>query len=286
MILSFFRFFLPLILISINLAGVDAYGQGVMDSRQGKAMPASDGVSLDVPSWVLRIPEHAYVGISPVSPSLEEARQRALESAIGQILQSMGADYHLRHESVLTGDLHQSRHELREELRYTARWLLQSIQGHIREQVFRRTAGGYVCFVLVHMPPRELERLKRLTMGSRMTARAVATGPGHLTIEAMESNGVGVTLTEYSVNMTTVNAHARLITLFFWKVPESGSTVFNGALPRQVFLRNGSGRMVLRIPGNENGFKDILMGSVRTLEITLTGYDEIGRPVTVPVRLP
>jgi hypothetical protein len=95
-----------------------------------------------------------------------------------------------------------------------------------------------------------------------------------------------VTLTEYSVNMTTVNAHARLITLFFWKVPESGSTVFNGALPRQVFLRNGSGRMVLRIPGNENGFKDILMGSVRTLEITLTGYDEIGRPVTVPVRLP
>ncbi|MGV8080962.1 MAG: hypothetical protein AB2L22_13010 [Syntrophales bacterium] len=236
--------------------------------------------------WAIQIPEHAYVGISPACSSMEEARQQAIDSAIGQILQSMGADYRLSHESVLSGDLRNSRHELREELRYTARWLLQSVQENIRQQVFRNTARGYVCFVLVRMHPHELARLKRLTIGAKVTARVVAMGAGHLTIEALEANNVGVTLTECRVSMTTMNTHARLITLFFWKVPESKSTVLEGALPRRAFLKNGSGRMVIRVPGDENGLRDVLMGSVRSLEITLTGYDEIGRPVAVPVRLP
>ena len=95
-----------------------------------------------LPYWVTNIPENAFVGISGPSRSIEEARQQAMNSAIGQILQAMGADYQLTHESVLSGNLDQSRHELKERLAYSARWLLDSVQQNARQYAFQETGDG------------------------------------------------------------------------------------------------------------------------------------------------
>jgi hypothetical protein len=279
----FFRILFTM-MISISLAGADASEHGASDSLKDSSVSVSEPAFLSFPPWAVHIPEHSFVGISSPCHSIEEARQRALESVIGQILQAMGAEYRLTHESVLFGSLHQSRHELRERLSYNAHWLLNSVQNSIRQYAFRNTADGHVCFVLVRIMPSELDRLKRLTMGAKLTARVVDKGGDRVSIEAQESNGVGVTITEYRVDVTKTHVNARLITLFFWKVPESDDKSYEGALPQRIFLKNDSGRTILRIPNDETGLRAFLMGSTRAVNITLTGYDEIGRPVSVPVR--
>ena len=131
-----FIIFFTLIMISLNLSGVDAYQHGELNSQQRSSVSASEHSLPEIPPWAVHIPEHSYVGISSPRPSIEEARQQALGSAIGQILQSMGADYHLSHESVLSGDLHSSKYALKESLSYTAKWLLNSVQQNIRQYAF------------------------------------------------------------------------------------------------------------------------------------------------------
>jgi hypothetical protein len=239
---------------------------------------------LDIPAWAVHIPEHSFVGISQPSSSIEEARQQALDSAIGQILQAMGAEYHLSHESTLTGDLNQSRYELKEKLSYTARWLLNSVQQNIKQHAFRNTGSGQVCFVLVRMTPGDLEKLKRLSIGAKVSARLIGISGGLASVEVMETNGVGVTITEYQMTAATRNNHARLITLFLWKVPETATASYKGALPNRLFLNKSSGRITIPLSAVQRSLNSALMGSREDISITITGYDEIGRPVSVSVR--
>lgn len=79
---------------------------------------------IEIPEWVTNIPANGFVGISGLCQSIEEARQQALESAVSQILQAMGAEYNLSHKSIISGTAHDSRHELRERLVYTAKWFV------------------------------------------------------------------------------------------------------------------------------------------------------------------
>jgi len=279
-------YFLLILIISISHGEADAYERGVLHPVKGHSIAVSEPASLNIPPWAVNIPEDSFVGISSPCPSIEEARQQAIESAIGQILQAMGAEYHLTHESVLSGNLHQSRHELHERLSYTAKWLLNSIQQNIRQYAFQSVGQSHVCFVLVRVRAFELERLRRLTIGAKLSAFVVRKNGDQLFVEVRETNGVSVTLTEYSMTTTTLHSNARLITLFFWKVPESSTKNYEGALPERLFLRNSTGRTVISSKNNDDQFKSALLGSESHITITLTGYDEIGRPVSVPVRFP
>jgi hypothetical protein len=281
---ALFRFFLTLV-ISISLGGADANAHAAAASTGGSPVDLSEPASLNIPPWAIHIPEHSFVGISSPCRSVEEARQQAVDSVISQILQSMGAEYHLTHESTLSGSLHESRYEMKERLSYNAKWLLESVQQNIRRYAFQETGTGHVCFVLVQMRPSELERLKKLTIGARLTARMIGTNGGHATIEVSESNGVGVTLTEYRVTVASTNRNARLITLFVWKVPESEVATHEGVLPTRLFLKTSTRRTAVSVSTDENQLKSVLMGSKQAVSITLSGYDEIGRPVSVPVRL-
>jgi len=198
----------------------------------------------------------------------------------------MGADYHLRHESTLSGDLHQSKYELNERLSYTARWLLNSVQNNIKRYAFQNTGNGHVCFVLAHMRPSDLEKLKKLTIGAKVSARLIGTNGGQASIEVSETNGVGVTITEYHLNAAIRNNHAKLITLFFLKVPETDNISYEGALQNRLSLRNSSGRTAISFTNDRDRVKSFIMGSKENISITLTGYDELGRNVSVSVRLP
>ena len=273
------------IIISISPCQIDAAERAALSSMRGQSIPITETEPLNIPSWAVNIPEHSYVGISTPSPSIEAARQQAIDSAISQILQTMGADYQLTHESVLSGNLNQSRYELKERLSYTARWLLNSVQQNIKQYAFQKTGNGHVCFVLVRMRSSDLEKLKRLTIGAKLTATMVEKNGEYISIKVNELNDVGVSLTEYRIATVTAHSNARLITLFFWKVPESDHGVYEGALPHRLFLKNSSGRATIRISDEKTDVKSFIMGSKQDLSITLTGFDEIGRPVSVPVRL-
>jgi len=274
------------IIINISPCLVDATERAALSSIKGQSIPIAETEPLQIPSWAIHIPEHSYVGISSPCSSIEEARQQALGSAIGQILQSMGAEYHLSHKSVLSGDLHNSKYELNERLSYTADWLLNSVQHNTKQYAFHHTGNSRVCFVLVRMMPHELEKLKRLTIGAKISARLIDINGAQVSIEVNESNGVGVTITEYRLTAAVRHHHARFITLFLWKVPETDNISFEGALSHKLSLSNSSDHTTIPFFNGKNRLKSIFMGSKNDISITLIGYDELGRSVSASVKIP
>lgn len=274
------------IIISIIPCQADAIDRTALSSIKGQSIPITETEPLQIPLWAIHIPEHSYIGISSPCPTIEEARQQAIDSAISQILQAMGADYQLTYESVLSGDLHHSKYELNERLSYTARWLLNSVQQNIKQYAFHHTDKGHVCFVLVRMMPSELEKLKRLTIGAKISARLIGSNDTQVSIEVSESNGVGVTITEYRLNAAIRHHHARFITLFLWKVPETDNISHEEALPHRLSLSNNSGRTTIPIFNGKGSLKSILMCSKDDISITLIGYDELGRSVSTSVKIP
>lgn len=280
------RFFLILpilILISISHGKADAYETKTDIVPPGSLAQATEFGSMDIPHWTIQISKDSFVGMSSVCASIEKARQQAEDSAIGQILQAMGADYHLYHESELSGDLSQSKHTIRERLTYSANWLLNSVQQRIRQYAFQKTGNGYVCFVLVHLESVELDKLKKLTIGAKVSARVISVNDHQAVVEINETNGVSVTLTGYRMTNMVRHDHARLITLFLWKVPELENITREEALPNRVSLNNSSVCVSIPIPNQAGAFKSALLGSKGDISITITGYDEIGRPISVSV---
>ncbi|MBU4492013.1 MAG: hypothetical protein KKD69_06075 [Euryarchaeota archaeon] len=273
-------------IINISSCLADATERAALSSIKGQSIPITETEPLQIPSWAIHIPEHSYVGISSPCPSIEEARQQAINSAISQILQAMGADYQLTHESVLSGNLNQSRYEIKERLSYTARWLLNSVQKNIKQYAFQISGNGHVCFVLVRMMPSELEKLKRLTIGAKISARLIGINGAQVSIEVSESNGVGVTITEYRLTAAVRHHHARFITLFLWKVPETDNISHVEALPLRLSLSNSSGCTTIHIFNGKDRLKSIFMGSKNDISITLIGYDELGRSVSASVKIP
>jgi len=240
------------------------------------AVTASESVAM--PDWVTHIPEECFVGISRPCRAIEEARQEALNSAVTQILQAMGAEYSLHHTSTLTGNKKYSHHELNESLTYTAKWFLRSNQQNIRKSYVQQIPDGYLCFVLINFPAARLERLRQLTIGPKVGARLVKVDDKKgMLIEVRENNHVGVTLTDYQIEVTTENKKAALITFFAWKVPKCSHKNFHGLLDGKISIRGSSKTFFIPSPLADTGFKKLLLGSESRVSIILRGYDEIGR---------
>ena len=241
-------------------------------------------LSNEIPLWVTNVPEHCFVGISKPCDSIEEARQQAILSAVSQILQTMGASYSLTHESKLSGTVMHSRHQMNEKLIYTANWFIRSIQESIVNSKMYQDNHQYVYFVLVHFPPPKIDKLRKLTIGAKISARVIEQNRDGMIIEAIETNGVGVTLTDYRMKITNMNRHAGIITLFAWKVPKSSTRKFESVLSSSIHLQSNS--KIFNIPNAamDSRIGQLLLGTATQVEMTLRGYDEIGRTLSVAVQ--
>jgi|WetSurMetagenome_2_1015567.scaffolds.fasta_scaffold161518_1 hypothetical protein len=236
-----------------------------------------------IPDWVNRVPKDGFVGISGFCTSIEEARQQALHSAISQIVQNMGAEYTLSHESRVSGNALSAHHELKERLTYTARWFVSSVNENILESDIQEIKGKYVCFVLVKYPRVMIEKLRKLTIGAKAGARILSKENGRVNVEVRENNGVEIILTEYEVKLTTTNRHADIVTMFFMKVPTTESQTGQSMLEKKVSVKNNARTLLIGYPASAPGIKSFILGSETEIRIVLHGYDEIGRPVTIPV---
>jgi hypothetical protein len=237
-----------------------------------------------IPEWVTKSSGDSFVGISSFCGSIEEARQQALHSAIAQIVQNLGAEYSVSHESSLRGNLHQAQHELEERLAYTARWFVSSVNENIKETDIQETRGGYICFVLVRYPPDKIDKLRKLTIGAKAGARIVSTSNSKIIVEVLENNGVEITLTEYEIEIAIRNHHAGVITMFFFKVPRGELKTTRGVLDRKMTVKDGSKTFLITSPSQVQNLKSMLLGTEMQAKITLKGYDELGRPITLPVQ--
>lgn len=236
-----------------------------------------------IPEWVTRTPRESFVGISGFCGSIEEARQQALHSAIAQIVQNMGADYNLTHQSTLTGNAIHAQHEVKEHLAHTARWFVSSVNENIVESDIQETKGKYVSFVLVRYSSEMIDKLRKLTIGARAGARIVSMEIGRINVEVRENNGVEIVLTEYEVKMTTTNRHADIVTMFFMKVPKAASHTAQGMIEKKVSVKDNAKTLAISYPASVPDFKSFILGSETEIRIVLHGYDEVGRPVSLQV---
>ena len=239
--------------------------------------------SLNIPGWAINIPLHCFVGISKPSPSIEEARQQAIDSAVSQILQTMGAEYSLTHSSILAGTDNRSHHELNERLSYTAKWFIRSLHQNIVKSDLFRIDNTYVYFVLVHFPPQKIEKLRKLTIGPMISAQIVENDSVKVLVEVTENNDVGVTLTDYQMKITKKNRHAGVITLFAWKVLECSIWEYKGAIINSINLRGDSKTFNIPYPNTDSRIGQMILGTEIQTKIILNGYDEIGRKISVTV---
>ena len=271
------------VLISVSLIEPVAYDQGTPSPKATQMLEVTAPKSVAIPEWVTRIPDECFVGISRPCQTIEGARQEALNSAVSQILQAMGAEYSLNHTSALTGNKKYSHHELNEKLTYTAKWFLRSVQQNIKKSHIQQFPDGYLYFVLIDFPAARLERLRQLTIGPKVGARLVKAAKEGMLIEVRENNSVGVTLTDYQIEVTTQNRHAGLITLFAWKVPKCSHRNFKGILDRKISIRGSSQIFFIPNLSSDTGFKQFILGTESRIVIILRGYDEIGRELSFPV---
>ena len=271
------------VLISVSLIEPVTCDQRIPSPKATQMLEVTASKSVAIPEWVTRIPDECFVGISRPCQAIEEARQEALNSAVTQILQAMGAEYSLNHTSALTGNKKYSHHELNERLTYTAKWFLRSVQQNIKKSRVQHIPNGYLCFVLIDFPAAKLERLRQLTIGPKAVARLVKVAKEGMLIEVRENNSVGVTLTDYQIEVTTQNRHAGLITLFAWKVPKCSHRNFKGILDRKISIRGSSQTFFIPNSSAHTGFKQFILGTESRIVIILRGYDEIGRELSFPV---
>jgi hypothetical protein len=263
-------------------------GSAILPPASATSPPAQhtineSGPPVRIPDWVNHAPKHGFVGISGFCSSIEEARQQALHSAVAQIVQNLGAEYTLSHESGVSGDARSAHYQLKERLVYTARWFVSSVNENIAESDIQESKGKYVCFVLVRYPPDMIDKLRRLTLGPRAGARILSMENGRANVEVRENNGVEIILSEYEVKLTTTNRHADVITMFLMKVPKSTTHSSQGVLQKKISVKDNARTLSVAYPASVQNLKSFLLGSETEVSIVFHGYDEIGRPVTIPV---
>jgi hypothetical protein len=248
-----------------------------------EALEASQSVQL--PTWVTNTPDDCFVGISRPCQSIEEARQQAIDSAISQVLQAMGADYNLTHESLISAGSDHVQHDLEERLVYTSNWFVSAVQQGIEESAIQQIQDRHVCFVLVRLSETKIAWFRKMTVGPKLAATIVESRSDEIVIEVRETSGVSATLTEYQISITANNRHASLITMFAWKVPESSNESFEGAIGRKCSLNGDSQTISIPCPSPDKNMGALLLGTERRIDIVLRGHDEIGRLVSVPVTI-
>jgi hypothetical protein len=239
-------------------------------------------VQAELPQWITEVPEGCFVGISKPCESIGAARDLALESVVIQILQAMGAEYSLSHESTLSGTAHRSEYRLGERLTYTARWFVQEVQQHVKRSHIRQLMDKYVCFLLVEFPQAQIDRLRKLTIGPKIGARIIEETDEQVIIQVAENNGVLVTLTGYEMDMIIRNRRASIITMFAWKVPEAAHHRYDDVFHSKITVKESLAVLKISIPISRIGLRSFLLGSETEINVILKGYDEVGRPISLP----
>lgn len=244
--------------------------------------PRSDS---PVPSYVLKVPEGHFAGISGPCRDPGEARISSMNDVLRQILRAMGATASLVFEEDLRAEGDRVRRSVRDNLQIQASWFVSEMeQRTVRSDYVLDKKGMWTCFTLVHFPSSKLDELRRLTIGPKLTARMVKRDSESVLIRVIESAGAGATLTGYGIDLMTKNRHAEIITLFAWKVTETSRKTHEGTLRNPVYVKGTSETLHIPKPAySENAFKGLLLGTEIQLRIALCGYDELGRPISVPV---
>ena len=225
------------------------------------------------------VPKGHFLVISPPCVSVAKAREKALHDVAGQILRTIGASYSVSFSSHATGTTERVHLTIDERFHYSASGFLAEIETRIVSQSFERGDSGVVYRMLVHFPKSIISKMRRLSKG----AKVLATRLGGGVYELREVNGVSCVLTEAAYAVSERNAHADFLNYYVMKVSSGGSRKYTKPLPEPVVLQNKVARRINLMVPKSSGLGDLVLGTRRSVSITLIGTDEVGRPVRVNV---
>jgi hypothetical protein len=230
----------------------------------------------------VHVPKDHFLGISEPCRNLHGARKQAIHDIASQVLRSIGASYSLESSSSVTGSDKQVVYNLSEKFQYSASGFIHEIERRVVDEKFEKTAAGIVYRMLVHFTPAEIETMRRLSLGAKVHAVWLADN----LVEIRELNGVPVTLSEYTIQLDSRNAHAGFLSYYVVKVPAGDSTVYRHAFQTPLNLRSGVVKRVrLKMPDqNKTGFQELVLGTRKSMKVTLNGTDSVGRSIQAVVR--
>jgi len=229
------------------------------------------------------VPHDTFLGISPPCGSVHDAREKALYDVAAQVLRTIGAEYFLHSSSTVTGTLSSADYHLSERFSYSASGFIQGIDRNVVSQSYEETPAGIVCRMRVKFSRQDIEKFRRLSLGAKV--HAVWVGDG--VVELREVNGVPVVLTEYTVKVDERNTNAGFLSYYVMKVSSGDNREYRRALSKPVHLKGDVLRVRLTVPGQKKtGFQDLVLGTRRSVKVTILGRDLVGRAVAAVVRMP
>jgi hypothetical protein len=128
----------------------------------------------------------------------------------------------------------------------------------------------------VYYPEEKIQEMRRLSRGAKIIATVLYKNDKHAELKVSEVNGVSVVISSAEVTVTKKNKFAKVITLFFWKVP-SGIKNTTSIFVDPVEVCSNSANIQLPINNFGKNLIDYLLGAKFERIAILTGYDEIGR---------
>jgi hypothetical protein len=159
------------------------------------------------------------------------------------------------------------------------------VEQNIVDQEWKRDKSGcYIYFALVRYPEKMIADMRRLSTGARVIASVVRVQDKEINIEVMEVNGVSVVLTLADIMVCKRYRFSKVISLFVWKVPSKIENKFSASID-PVKLCNNSANIPLPADVFRKSLTDYLVGANFEVVVDLNGIDEIGRAVSVKIKI-
>ena len=236
--------------------------------------------TLQVPSFLVNVPEGHFAGVSEPCKSLAEARKSAIYDVTRQILGSIKSRYDHRFVFDSSGNPKDPKKSIRDNLFRSASGIVIGVEQNIVKSSWRMDQSDrYIFFILVHYPESLIVKMRNLSLGSKVFASLIRVSGNVAFLRVNEVNGVSVVLTSADIKICKRNRFAKTISFFIIQVPEELHEKFSVVLdPVKVCANSQTVRLRLT---ESKSVSDYLLGAKIKHQIELKGYDEIGRTVSV-----
>jgi hypothetical protein len=122
--------------------------------------------------------------------------------------------------------------------------------------------------------------MRQLSKGAKIIATVVSENDKHAELKVSEVNGVSVVISSAEITVRRINRFAKVVTLFFWKVPSKLEQKISVPIT-PLKLCSDSKHFRLSLDKSRKHFGDYFLGAKLRRVAVLSGHDEIGRLITV-----
>ena len=245
----------------------------------------STGNAFSVPGFINRVPYGHYAGISAPCTDLQKAKNSAISDIVKQILGSINAEYDQFFSSKVSGSPQKPQRLIKDEFsRITSGVVLDVERNIIRSSYCQDISGRHICFILIKYSDLQIKNMRRLSRGGYVVASVLSTSGGVLLVKVTETNGVAVTLMLADILVSKKNHFAKMINFYIWKVPYGSKDSFSIALS-PVKICGGASIIKIDIRQSQKDWRDYLIGAKLEFDLKLKGFDEIGRAVSVSIKI-